>query len=147
MTMQKLHFSIEIYASKEKVWNTLWEDTTLRDWANIIDEGMYMAGETKEGAEVQFISEVGGYGVTSLIETYRPNEFVLFRHMADTKDKGTEEREPEWTGGQESYSLTEQGGTTTLTIEMDAPPEQVETFKERLPKALKRVKELAENLS
>ncbi len=145
MAMQKLQFSIEIKTSKEKVWNTLWEDKTLRDWANIIDEGLYMAGVMKEGAEVQFISSIGGYGVTSLVEKLIPNEFVLFRHMADTKESGKEEREKEWTGGQESYSLTERDGATTLTVELDAPPEQVETFEERLPKALKRVKELAEN--
>lgn len=140
-----MKFSIKIKSSKEKVWNTLWEDKTLRDWASIIDPGTHMVGDMKEGAEVQFISEVSGYGVTSLIEKCIPNEFVLFRHMVDTKENGKREREKEWTGGQESYSLTERDGTTTLTVELDAPPEQVETFKERLPKALRRVKELAES--
>lgn len=141
-----MQFLIEIKASKEKVWNTLWEDKTFRDWASIIDEGTYMVGEMEEGAEVQFISEVSGYGVTSLIEKLIPNEFVLFRHMVDTKENGKRKREKEWTGGQESYSLTERDGNTTLTVELDAPSEQVETFEERLPKALRRVKELAEKL-
>jgi len=145
MSMQKLKFSIEIQAPKEKVWHTLWEDTTFRDWANIIDAGTYMVGEMKEGAEVQFISGSSGYGVTSLIEKLVPNEFVLLSHRADTKESGKEEREREWTGGQESYSLTERDGATLLTVELDTPPEQVETFEERLPKALARVKELAEN--
>lgn len=146
MTMQKLQFSIEIQASKEKVWDTLWDDKTFRDWSNIIDEGTYMVGEMKEGATVQFISGNSGYGVTSLVEKCIPNEFVLLRHMGDTKEGGTREREQEWTGGQESYSLTERDGDTTVVVELDAPPEQRETFKERLPKALARVKELAEKL-
>ena len=140
-----MKFSIEIKASKETVWNTLWEDKTFRDWANIIDEGTYMVGDMKQGAEVQFISSVNGYGVTSLIEKLTPNEFVLFRHMADTKESGGQEREKEWTGGVERHSLKERDGTTTLTVELDAPLEQVETFEERLPKALKRIKELAES--
>lgn len=141
---KKMKFSIEIKASKEKVWNTLWEDKTFRDWANIIDEGTYMVGDMKEGAEVQYISGSSGYGVTSFIEKCISNEFVLLKHMADTKENGKQEREKEWTGGQESYSLTERDGTTTLTVELDAPPEQVATFEDRLPKALRRIKELAE---
>lgn len=146
MRMQKLQFSIEIKASKEKVWHTLWEDKTFRDWSNIIDEGTYMVGDMEEGNEVQFISSVNGYGVTSLIEYLTPNEFVLFKHMTDTKESGEQEREKEWTGGQESYSLTQRDGNTILAVELDAPPEQVETFEERLPKALERIKELAEKL-
>ena len=136
-------FSIRIKAPKEKVWQTLWEDKTLRDWANIIDEGMYMTGEMKEGNEVQFISPLTGYGVTSLIEKLIPNEFVSFKHQMDMKNG--EEREKEWTGGTESYSLTENNGITTLTVKLDVPPDQVETFEVRFPKALQRVKILAES--
>ncbi|MBI1833492.1 MAG: hypothetical protein HYR90_01575 [Candidatus Andersenbacteria bacterium] len=143
--MKNLKFSIEIQASKEMVWNTLWEDKTFRDWANIIDEGTYMVGSMKEGAEVQFISSVNGYGVTSFVEKCIPYEFALLKHKADTQESGQQERANEWTGGQERYSLTEGDGTTTLTVELDTPPEQVETFEERLPKALRRIKELAES--
>jgi hypothetical protein len=74
--MKELQFSIEINASKERVWSTLWEDKTFRDWAGMIDEGTYMQGEMIEGNEIQFLSSVNGYGVTSLIEKLTPNEFV-----------------------------------------------------------------------
>jgi hypothetical protein len=141
-TMQRLQFSIEMRAPKERVWNTLWEDKTFRDWANIVDEGMYMVGEIKEGNQVQFISSVSGYGVTSLIEKLALNEFVSLRQMTDTKDGG--QREREWAGGLENYSLAEDDGVTTLTIEVDTPPGQEETFGARLPKALERIKTLAE---
>jgi len=50
--MKKLEFRIEIRAPREKVWDTLWEDKTFRDWAGIIDEGTYMVGEIKEGNKV-----------------------------------------------------------------------------------------------
>ena len=79
--MQKLQFSIEIKAPKETVWKTLWEDKTLRDWASIIDESTYMTGDLKEGNEVQFISSVSGYGVTSLVEKLVPDELVSFRQI------------------------------------------------------------------
>ena len=142
--MQKQQFSIEIKAPQERVWNTLWGDKTFRNWANIIDEGTYMVGELKEGNEVQFISSVSGYGVTSLIEKFALNEFVSFRQMADTKDNGEREREKEWTGGTESYSLVENDDVTTLTVDIDVPPGQVEMIKIRFPKALERVRILAE---
>jgi hypothetical protein len=142
--MKAIQFSIEINASKESVWATLWEDITFRDWANVIDEGTYIKGVMKEGNEIQFISSVNGYGVTSLIEKLKPNEFVLFRHSADTKESGQQEREKEWTGGTESYSLTEKNGVTTLIVKMDVPQEQEETFNIRFPRALDRVKALSE---
>jgi hypothetical protein len=142
--MEKQQFSVEIKASRERVWNTLWEDKTFRDWANIVDEGTYMVGEMKEGNEVQFISSISGYGVTSLIEKLTLNESVSFRQIADTKDSGEREREKEWTGGAESYSLAENDGVTTLTVNIDVPPGQEETFRVRFPKALERVKILAE---
>lgn len=145
--MQKMQFSIKIKASKEKVWNTLWEDKTFRDWANIIDEGTYMVGELKQGQEIQFISGNSGYGVTSLVEKIIPNEYLLLSHKADTKESGTQAREDEWTGGKESYTLTEKDSITILTIEADVPDELEEMFKVSYPKALERIKMLAEQKS
>ena len=142
--MKEIQFSIKINASKERVWATLWEDVTFRDWANIIDEGTYMKGVMKEGNEIQYISSVNGYGVTSLIEKLNPYEFVLFRHSADTKESGQQEREKEWTGGTESYTLTEKDGITALLVKTDVPEELEEMFNIRLPGALDRIKALAE---
>lgn len=144
--MKEIQFSIDINASKERVWATLWEEATFRDWANIIDEGTYMKGVMKEGNEIQFISSVNGYGVTSLVEKLNPNEFVSLRFAADTKDSGQQEREKEWTGGTENYTLTERNGATTLIVKTDVPQEQEETFNIRLPSALERIKTLAEKM-
>jgi len=142
--MKEVQFTIEINAAKDRVWATLWEDSTFRDWANIIDEGTYMKGVMKEGNEIQFISSVNGYGVTSRIEKLNLNEFVMIRHSADTKESGQLEREKEWTGGTESYTLTEEKGVTTLIVKFDVPLEQEETFNIRFPRALERIKILAE---
>lgn len=141
--MKEMRFSVEIYASKQKVWDTLWQDETFREWAGIIDPGTHMVGELKEGNEVQYISE-NGYGVTSLIEKLTINEFLLQKHQADTQDEGRRERKKEWTGGSESYSLTERDGTTTLEVAVDVPVEMEEYFMVNYPKAFTRVKELAE---
>lgn len=142
--MNEMTFTIDIQASKETVWDTLWQDKTLREWAGIIDPGTYMEGELIEGNEVEFISAENGYGVTSLVEKVVPNEYVLLRHSADTQDSGEASREKQWTGGAESYTLLEQNGITTLTTAFDVPTELEEYFTTTYPKALQRVKELAE---
>ena len=141
--MQKMQFSIEIEAPSGKVWQTLWDDKTFRDWGNIIDEGQYMEGVLAEGNEVQFISSEG-LGVTSFVEKLIPNEYIAFKQVADTMDSGKEVRDKEWTGGKESFELAETNGITSLTVNIDIPPGLEEIFQDRFPKALERVKTLAE---
>jgi len=138
--MQKLQFSVQIKASKDKVWSALFDDKNFRDWAGIIDEGTYMTGDLKEGGEIQFISAVNGYGVTSFVEKLVVGEFLLLKHSADTQNVGERERAKEWTGGEESYSLKEVGGVTILTAAFDVPPHMLEYFQTTYPKALERVK-------
>lgn len=142
--MKELRFSVDIRAPKERVWDILWQDKTFRDWAGLIDPGTYMQGELQEGNEVQYISAENGYGVTSLVEKLVPAEFLLLRHQADTQDAGARGREKQWTGGTESYSLTENSGITTLAVAFGVPPELEDYFLAAYPKALERVKVLAE---
>lgn len=139
-----MEFTIAIQAPREAVWDTLWQDETFREWAGIIDPGTYMVGTLKEGNEIQFISAENGYGVTSLVEKVREGEFLLLKHRADTQDTGKQLREEEWTGGEESYSLTEKDTVTTLTAAFDVPQEMKAYFTDTYPKALERVKVLAE---
>ena len=138
-----MHFEIAIQAPKETVWKILWEDRTLRQWAGIIDPGTYMLGELEEGKEVQFNSEEG-YGVTSFVEKLIPNEYVLLKHMADTKDYGNDDREDQWIGGNESYTLNETDGVTALKLQFDVPEELEVAMSMSYPKALNKVKELSE---
>ena len=142
--MNEMQFSIEIAATREQVWDTLWRDETVREWASVIDPGTYMVGDLEVGNEVQFISSSSGYGVTSRVEELVEGESVLLRHRADTQDDGTRARDDEWTGGTERYDLAERDGLTTLTVTFDVPPELEAEFEVSYPKALQRVKALAE---
>ncbi len=144
--MKQLQFSTQINASKKVVWHTLWQDVTFREWAGIIDPGTYMRGDLVEEQEVEFISEENGYGVTSLVEKIIPEEALVLRHRADTQDAGARERDEQWTGGTESYSLVEQAGVTTLTVTFGVPPEMEEYFMTTYPKALEKVKEMVEGV-
>lgn len=148
--MKKLQHSIDIKASKERVWDILWSDHTLRDWANIIDEGTYLDGELKEGNEINFIGSSDGgasYGVTSKIEKLIPNQYILLAKIADIivdKDGRIEKRANQWSGGMESYELEETNGSVKLTIIQDVPDELIKYFDTKLPEVLQRVKILAE---
>lgn len=144
--MNQIEFSIKIMASRKRVWETLWNDATFRDWASIVDEETFKKGTLEEGKEVQFLSSSSGYGVTSLVESMVPYEYILFKHGADTKEMGKSERDLEWTGGTESYRLVEEADATWLTVKTDVPLEHVKTFGHRLPLALERIKFLAESV-
>lgn len=142
--MKELQFQVEIQAPKDRVWDTLWQDATFRQWAGIIDPGTHLVGDLIEGNEVQFISG-NGYGVTSLVEKLIESELLVFKHRADTKESGAQERADEWTGGRESYELSEENHTTKLTATFDVPEEMENYFRDTYPKALEQVKILAEN--
>lgn len=142
--MVELNYTIKINATKQKIWAVLWEDQTFREWANLIDEGTYMKGELKEGGEVEFISSVNGYGVTSFVERLIPEEFVLLKHLEDTQEYGTDQREKEWTGGSESYRLSEGDGLTELTLVMDVPEDLENYFNGVYPSVLNSIKALSE---
>lgn len=144
--MKELVFEISINKPKEVVWNTLWDDPSFRDWANNIDEGTYLLGDLVEGNEIQFISSVNGYGVTSLVSKLITNEYILFKHASDTQNTGTETRDNQWTGGSESYTLEDKGDFTLLTIRSEIPEELVDYFKQAMPIALSRIKVLAEKI-
>jgi uncharacterized protein YndB with AHSA1/START domain len=144
--MQTLQHSIQINASKEHVWEALFSDKDLRDWANIIDEGTYMDGTLEEGNEVNFMS-ASGYGVASKVEKMIPNKYVSFIWTADVKvaeDGSLEKRATQWTGGRETYEIEEKDDKATLTLTQEVPDELVEHFKSKIPQALERVKVLAE---
>jgi uncharacterized protein YndB with AHSA1/START domain len=148
--MDTLRHSIEINASKEKVWHVLWDDQTFRDWANIIDPGTYLEGVLQEGNEVNFIGNNNDgvrYGVTSRVEKLIPYQQISFRQIADIKvgkDGSIEKRDTQWTGGAETYKLEENQGKIELSHIQDVPDELVEYFQNTIPKVLERIKALAE---
>jgi uncharacterized protein YndB with AHSA1/START domain len=141
--MNTMHFEITINAPSDVVWGVLWNDETLRQWADLVDPGTYMIGVLEEGGTVQFNSSEG-YGVTSFVEKLIPNQYVLLKHKADTQNYGNNERDNQWTGGCESYTLTEVDGVTTLKLAFDVPEELEEIMNASYPKALAKIKQLSE---
>jgi uncharacterized protein YndB with AHSA1/START domain len=142
-TLQRLQFSIDIDAPRDRVWDVLWDDATYRDWTSAFSEGSYAVSDWGEGSGIQFLDARSGSGMSGVIEKKRAPEFISFRHIAEIKD-GQEQPPAGWSGAHENYTLTERASGTLLTVDLDAPAEYREMFDAAFPKALQRVKALAE---
>lgn len=144
--MEKLKFTIDIQASKEKVWNSLWEDANYRNWTSAFCEGSYAESDWNEGSKILFLGPTGG-GMYSMIEKKIPNEFMSFKHLGEVKELkelSNDEKSKAWTGSHENYTLTSNGNSTHLLVELDSVEEHIDYFKEAFPKALERLKNIAE---
>ncbi len=146
--MEKINFSTSINATKEKVWQTLWDDASYRKWTTAFCEGSYAVTDNwKEGTKVLFLSP-GGSGMVSTVATNRANEHMSFKHLGEVKDgveDTTSEKVKAWAGATENYTLKETAGVTELVIEMDITDEFKDMFMGIWPKALDLVKNLSEN--
>jgi hypothetical protein len=145
--MEKLNFSIDINAPKEKVWKVLWDDETYTKWTSVFCEGSSATTDWQEGSKVLFLDGKGS-GMVSKIEAKKPNEFMSFKHLGAVKDgveDTTSEKVKEWAGALENYTLKENDGVTTLTVEMDVVEEFKDFMLKTFPGGLQKVKELSEN--
>ncbi|MFN7118935.1 MAG: SRPBCC domain-containing protein [Saprospiraceae bacterium] len=140
--METLHFSIEIHASKEKVWNALWEDTNYRKWTSVFMAGSYAESDWNEGSKIRFLSSDGN-GMFSRIAKKTPHEQMVFEHLGEIKN-GVEETQ-DWGGAKEAYFLSGNQGVTHLKVELDTNEEYAKYFSDTFPKALAEVKNIAEN--
>ena len=141
--MQKLHFSIDINAPREKVWQVLWDDASYRDWTKAFSENSYAVSDWQEGSKILFL-DGNGSGMSSIIAKKVPNEFMSFHHLGEVRDGKELPQNKAWGESFENYTLTEHNGSTTLLVELDTPDEYQDMFSDMFPKALTRVKELAE---
>jgi len=140
--METLKFNTSIKASKEKVWQVLWNDGTYRKWTAVFSEGSYAESDWNEGSEIKFLGPDGSSGMFSMIEKKIPNEEMIFKHLGELKNGVKETKE--WGGAMEKYFLTEADGTTALRVEVDMNEEYVKYFVDTFPKALEIVKQLSE---
>lgn len=144
--MKKLNFNIHINAPTEKVWKTLWDDNTYRQWTSVFHEGSYAESDWKEGSKILFLSPEGS-GMYSRIEKLIENGYMSFKHLGEVKN-GVEQPENEesktWAGAMENYTLKGNNNATLLSVDIDMMDAHEEFFSKAFPEALKKVKELSE---
>lgn len=147
--MQQLHYEIVIDASPQKVWATMLEKPTYRQWTGVAWPGSSYHGEWTQGAQIRFTGEDGkGGGTVGEITELDPYARVAIEHVAVLLDDGSEDRESDlakgWIGSTEAYTLTGQNGATKLEIDIATAPDWVSMFDEGWPPALAELKTLAE---
>lgn len=144
--MDKLTFSTTINAPKETVWKAMLEDATYRQWTSAFHEGSYAETDWKEGSKALFLTPEKD-GMVSRIKAHRPHEFLSIEHLGTVKN-GVEDTETAgaqgWAGALENYTLKEVNGVSTITVDMDANDEYRTYFEETWPKALSKLKDIAE---
>lgn len=146
--MEKITFTTIINAPREKVWKTMLEKDTYEEWTVPFHEGSTYEGSWEEGSEMNFIgpSEDGGVGgMYAVIAVNRPHEFVSIKHLGEIKNG---EKSPwpvvEGQEGYENYAFKDVEGGTEVMVELTVPTEWKDTFNDMWPKALAKLKEIAE---
>lgn len=148
--MQKLHFSIQIKAPKEKVWDTMLSDKTYREWTEPFQKGSYFEGSWDKGSSIKFLApdENGKLsGMISEISENRPYEFISIKHLGVVQngvEDTTSDEAKSWSGALENYTLKETNGITQVLIDTDSDDKYKDMFNQMWPKALQKLKEIAE---
>lgn len=145
--METKEFKVTIDAPKEKVWNTLWNDTTYREWTSVFAEGSRAESDWEKGSKILF-TDGKGSGMVSVIAEKIPNEFMSFKHLGEVKDgveDTTSDKVSQWAGAFENYTLKTIDGKTELIVDMDISNDFADYFLKTFPVALDKVKAIAEN--
>lgn len=149
---QKLHFATTINAPKEKVWDTMLQDATFRQWtASFNPNGSsWYEGDWKQGGKILFLGagENGRVdGMVSRIKEVRPHDFVSIEHLGvvqDGKEDTTSELAKQFAPALEDYTFIDKDGATEVRVDMDTVEKHRQMFEASWPKALQKLKQLAE---
>ncbi len=145
--MEHLEYRIVISAPAKKVWDTMLEKETYKQWvANSWPNSSY-EGRWAKGEKIRFIGPDGS-GTLAEIVDFRPYESVLTRHIAVLGPNGSEDRTSDvakgWIGITEAYRFVEENGKTTVTVSIETTPEWRKMFDDGWPAALEDLKRITE---
>jgi uncharacterized protein YndB with AHSA1/START domain len=145
--MKKLEFKINISAPKQRVWETMLNAATYKEWAQAAWPGSFYEGTWAENEKIRFIGNQGS-GTLALIKKYQPYDHIAATHIAALLPGGVEDTDSDlakgWIGTKESYTFTEQDNHTNVVVEIITNPSWEEMFADGWPKALAKLKEICE---
>jgi hypothetical protein len=144
--MKTIRKSIEINASKEKIWDILTQDQYNQEWYAIFSPGSYALTDWQPGSKVIF-ADNSGSGIIGSIRVHDPYELlsieyygVLNNHVEDFESKEAQV----FKGAHEIYRLSSQDEKTILNIEVDMSDDFFDTMYKAWDKALLKIKMMAE---
>lgn len=146
--MKTLQFSKEINASANKVWDILWGKDTYTKWTKHFspDSNSMMQTDWQVGGRTLFL-DGSGNGMVSTIKSLKEPYELVFEHrgmIMNGHEDTTSEQVTSWAGAEEAYYLSEQNGTTTLNVTVQANEEWQEMLANGFVKGLEVVKDLSE---
>lgn len=146
--MKTLQFTKEINAPAQKVWDTLWNETTYSQWTNAFNPegGSSMQTDWEVGGRTLFLDGKGN-GMVSTIRTMNEPYDMVFEHLGEViegKEDTTSEKVKSWAGSLEEYHLSENNGITTLKASVQTGEEWEEMMNSGFTKGLEEVKRLSE---
>lgn len=149
--MQKMNVSTTINAPRKVVWDTMLNDKTYREWTSAFNpKGSWYEGDWSQGSTIRFLGpgEDGSLGgMLSRIKENRPYEYFSIEHIGiiqDGKEDTTSDEVRKWTPAFENYTFKDRNGQTELLVDMDVDEAHKAMFEDRWPKALDKLKALAE---
>lgn len=144
--MKKLEYNMEIDATPEKVWNIIIGKDTYPKWTAEFCEGSAVETDWKKGSKALFLDGKGSGMVAEIAENI-PHEFLSIRHLGEIingVEDTTSDKVKEWAGAHENYTLKSVNGKTHWKVEIDVAPDFITYMNDTWPKAMEKVKELAE---
>jgi uncharacterized protein YndB with AHSA1/START domain len=145
--MEHLEYKVVISAPAKKVWDTMLQKETYKQWVAKSWPGSFYEGKWAKGEKIRFIGPEGSGTLAELVEM-KPYERVLARHVAVLLPGGVEDRTSDvakgWVGITEEYRFAEHLGKTTVTVFIETSPQWSKMFDEGWPTALEELKKIAE---
>ena len=144
--MKTLKHSINISASPEEIWNAIFSPDCFKKWGAEFGPDPNFSGTWEEGTEMHFYDSDHN-GMVALVEKCDLHKTLVLRYVAclagGKKDVAAIEK-MDWKDHLEKYLIEEKENGCTLQIESDTGDEFVEAFTAAWPRALNRIKDMAE---
>jgi len=144
--IQTIKKTIIVNTPKEKVWTVLFQDNFTRIWFAAFGEGVYADTDWQLGTKARFMDSKGD-GIMGTVIVNRLHEALSLEYDGFIK-AGSEDYESEGAqavkGTRETYRLSENHGSTQLTITSDMAEEYFDVMSAAWDNALEKIKELAE---
>jgi len=145
--VKTLTYKIEIQASKDKIWESLWDKDNYTKWTKPFSEGLYFETESfSEGSEIRFVAPSGDAMISKIVNLYS-KEFVAFEHLSMMQNGEISSFIEDGEANQffESYRLIENESSITLIAQVNTLESEEKSMDKTFPKALQIVKDLSEN--
>ena len=139
--MKFLEFEIQINATPEKVWETLFTQDSYKKWASAMNEGTYFEGNWEVGSIMKFLDPQNN-GMYNLVTENIRFKVLGMKHLGWIL-KG--ELSPQnWEDSTLNYILELSENGTLLKGTVNSLDEFVEFFNSKYPQNFEHIKRLAE---